>query len=1108
MRLALAALLLPAALLAQFDQGQIAGLVRDSSEAVVSGASVTVQSLQNRAKQTITSSPEGSFVFASLPVGLYEVAVEAPGFKRYVETKIKVDAASRTSLNITLQVGALTETVSVTASTVQIQEETAQIGRVVEAKQITDLALNGRNPINLALMKAGVVGGNFNSFNPDDLGTGGFSVNGGRTTGNNITLDGVNAVRTRSGTAALGVFNVDTIQEVQILTATYPAEFGRVSDGQIRFVTKSGGSEFHGSLYHFLRNSALDANAWTRNQSPNPTENSRPAPFRFNQPGYTIGGPVFLPKKFNTDRSKLFFFVSQEWVRFRREQTSTGITPSLAMRRGDFSELLSATNPFFGRVRLINDPLSGLPFPGNIIPTNRTSPNGLALLRAFPEPTPGFQQGNINWITSLAAPRNSRKDLFRIDLNAGRNRITFSGQNYNYFVVSPFRGNFDRVGEVSDRPNQTGSLSVTTTVSPNKINEFTFSAANDKVNITLAGDRPSSRSNYGINYPYLFPGTKENDRIPTVSVNGFSVLDGGPYPAISSGPMYTLANNFTWISGRHTLKFGGNIEHAQQNNFDQIIIGNVPGGTNNQNGRFEFLDSGNPQSTGLAVANAALGVFNSYGEIGQRAYTLLRSHAFEGFFQDTWRVNQKLTLELGLRYSWYQPWFAVWNDIANFDAQAYDPARRTTVNPTTGAVTGGDPYNGIVLPGAGFPDSARGRIPAELVPNVNRLFSNQPRSLINDSQGAFAPRVGVAYRVAKGTVIRTGFGAFYHRTLFLSSSLFGNPPHQLTQGVTNGSVDAPGGATRREFPFQVRALDRVYAYPTAYTYSFSLQRQLPLSVLLDLAYVGKNSINLRRSRNLNQLPVGTVQRNPGVNPDALRPFHGLGLIDWAEHTGRANYHSFQLSADRRFSNGFGFGLSYTWSKNIDNTATPWDAYNMEITRGLSSLDRPHLLNLNFIYELPLFRSNRYLGGWQVSGVIFYRAGNPLSVLDATDTAGVGPGSGAQPWNVTGSTEVTGERGINLPWFNRDAFSRPAAGTFGNAGVSILRGPSFQNWDAALFKNFRLTERFNAQFRAEAFNFPNHPVLANPVVDPRNGAFGRIQSKSNERNLQLGLKLLF
>jgi hypothetical protein len=278
--------------------------------------------------------------------------------------------------------------------------------------------------------------------------------------------------------------------------------------------------------------------------------------------------------------------------------------------------------------------------------------------------------------------------------------------------------------------------------------------------------------------------------------------------------------------------------------------------------------------------------------------------------------------------------------------------------------------------------------------------------------------------------------------------------------------------------------------------------------LLDLAYVGKNSINLRRSRNLNQLPVGTVQRNPSVNPDALRPYHGLGLIDWAEHTGRANYHSFQLSADRRFANGLGFGLSYTWSKNIDNTATPWDAYNTQATRGLSSLDRPHLLNLNFIYELPLLRSNRYLGGWQVSGVIFYRAGNPLSVLDATDTAGVGPGSGAQPWNVGVSTEVTGERGVNLPWFNRNAFSRPVAGNFGNAGVSILRGPSFQNWDAALFKNFRIRERLNAQFRAEVFNFPNHPVLADPVVDPRNGSFGLIQSKSNERNLQLGLKLLF
>lgn len=572
---------------AQFDQGQIAGTVKDATEAIVPGAKVTATSIQTGVARTAETGANGNYILTNLPVGFYEVSVEGTGFKRFVRTNVKVDAASRTTLDATLELGAVTETVNVTATAAQIQRETAQIGRVIESRQITDLALNGRNPINLALMKAGVSGGNFNAFNPDSLGMS-LSVNGGQTTGNAIIIDGVNAVRTRSGTAPLGVLNVDTVQEVQILTATYPAEYGRVSDGQIRFVSKGGTREFHGTLYHFFRNSALDANTWTRNRSPNPDESRRAAPFRFNLPGYTIGGPVYIPGKFNTDRNRLFFFAGQEWIRFRRENTSTGTAPSEAMRRGDFSELLAPNNPFFNRVRTITDPLSRAPFPDNRIPQSRLSRNGIALLSAFPLPTAGFQQGSANWIGTRSAPRNSRKDLFRVDFYAGKHRVTFSGSNYSYLEIQPFRGNFDRVGTVLDRPNRTGSISVTSTLSPTLINEATFAAAVDIVRITNNQDRPFQRSKYGIDYPYIFPGVKDvEDKIPTVQITGLSILDGGPYPAWSTGPMYTWSENLTWIvSSSHTLKFGVSLERAEQNNGDQIVVSsNIPGGTNNQKDR-------------------------------------------------------------------------------------------------------------------------------------------------------------------------------------------------------------------------------------------------------------------------------------------------------------------------------------------------------------------------------------------------------------------------------------------------------------------------------------------------------------------------------------------
>jgi len=1109
--------LIPA--LAQLDQGQIIATATDSSGASVGGAKAVVVSEQTGLRREAATGADGRVVITNLPVGTYRLDLEASGFKKYTQMGIKVDAASRVSLIVTLDLGAITESVTVTASAVQLQRETAQIGRTVEARQIIDLALNGRNPINLALLKAGVVGGNLNQFNPDSLGSPSYTINGSAATNNAITIDGVYAVRTRSGTAPIGVFNVDSIQEVQILTANYPAEYGRVDGGQIRFVSRSGTSSFHGNAFYFFRNSALDANSWTRNRSPNPDENRRPAPFRFNQPGFSLGGPVYIPKGWNRNRDKLFFFWSEEWVRFRREQTSTGTVPTERMRNGDFGQIAVA-NPFTGGAQIIRDPDAGnQPFAGNMIPAARRSPNGMALLRAFPAATPGFMLGSANWITTRAAPRDSRKDLIRTDYYlSSTHRLAFSGQNYAYYELQPFRGNFDNVGTVLNRPNRSGALSLTSTLRPTLINEFTFSAANDVVRIGNLESSNYQRSRSGINYPYLFPGTKDvEDKIPTVAITSFSTLDGGPYPAASSGPMYTWNNSTTWIpTPKHTIKFGVVFERAEQNNLDQIVVSStVPGGTNNQNGRFEFLPTGHPRTTGVAIGNAALGVFNSYGEIGQRAYTLLRGNSLEAFVQDSWRVMPRLTLELGIRYSYFQPWYALWNDIANFDERYYDPARRATVDPTAGFITSGDPYNGIVLPGSGFPDSARGRIPAEKVPNVERLFKGLDRSLVNDYKLQFSPRAGFAYQINSKTVMRGGFGVYQGRAQFFSSYLFGNPPNQVTVGVTNGNVDSPGGgSTRRDFPFQVRSLDRDYRYPTAFTYSYSIQRELPLSVLVEVAYVGKHSINLRGARNPNQLPAGTVQANPGRNPDFLRPWHGLGIMTHGEYNRQSNFNSFQFSADRRFHSGLSFGVAYTFSKLIDNTSTPYDAYNTNLVRSISGSDRPHVLNVNFIYELPFLKARRDAlgligGGWQVSGFANYRSGTPLSIVDTVDTAGVGPGSGSQPWDIVGNVAVSGSRGFNLPWFNPAAFARPANARFGNAGLGIIRGPSAANIDLALFKNFTLFEnRLNTQLRIETFNTANHPILANPNINPRGGFFGVITSKSGERNLQIGLKVSF
>ena len=1113
------ALVLPAGtIFAQTDQGQIAGTVKDATDAVVVQAEVTVLNKQSGRRSTTVTGSNGTYIVPSLPVGYYEVTIQAAGFKKFVQSNVKVDAATRTTTDAALQVGQATETVNVEATVAMMSQETAQIGRVVESRQITDLALNGRNPIKLAILKAGVIGGNnFNDFGPTQLHEQ-FSINGGRRAGNNVTIDGVNSMRTRgdwNGTAELGMLNADAVQEVQILSSTYPAEYGHGMDGQIRFVTKSGTPNFHGTFYEFLRNSAFDANSWTRNRSPLKSDNSRPAPFRFNQPGYVIGGPIYIPKKLESTRDKLFFFASQEWLIFRQEKTNTATVPSDPMRRGDFSELLSPTNTFFNRTRIITDAAAGSPFPGNIIPASRLSPNGVGILKAYPQSVAGFLQGTDNWIRTRANPRDSRKDSVRVDYYLSqKTRINFSGTHFSYHEDDPFAptGPLDLSNSRWDRPNQTGVVSITSTISPTKVNEFSVSAAEDVVRIGIFpqdGQPLYLRGQYGIDFSYIVPGQKRiQDRIPQVTITNFGTLDGSTRPTSSSGPIYAMSDNFTWIKGSaHTLKFGAALESAQQNNNDQIGI---------QNGVISFLDSGHPRSSGVAAANLALGYFDNYIERGPAAYTLLRSRGVEWYAQDTWKARSNLTFEIGVRYSNFQPWYAKWNDLANFDPRYFDKSKAAVVDPTGGFLVSGDPYNGIVLPGSGYPDSARGRAFGASVPGVDRLFRNAPRGLVNGFNNAFAPRFGVAYRPTNKMVIRAGAGIFHHRQMMNQNALLRNAPNQIEVSVQNGVLENLG-SNARNFPFNFLAMDLNAKYPTAYSYSFSIQRELPGQMVLDLAYVGKAAVNQERTNSLNNMPAGTLQRNPGISQAFLRPYQGAGTINWTTRDGRVNYNSLQVTLDKRFHSGLGFGLAYTFSKslgNLMNLLAPAQAYDpSRFVRALDELDRTHIVNANFMYELPFYKGAKgvqgaLLGGWQLSGVYFMRSGSPLSVVTTVDVAGIGVGAGPQPWNLVGDPSISTNRDIGQKWLNTAAFARPTAGTFGNAGLGLLRGPGFRNFDLAVFKDFKIGERVSSQFRLESFNLPNHPILSNPVTDPLSGTFGLVTSKFNQRNVQIGIKFRF
>ena len=471
---------------AQFDSGQISGFVRDPSGASVPGAGVIATNEGTKqAHRTVTNS-DGYYVFPQLLVGTYTLVIEAPGFKRYVKAGIALNAEARVNSDVDLTVGAANESVEVTASSAAVQIDSAQVSTTIETKQMQDLTLNGRNPIYLAALSPGVVGGTIGTFDPDSVSNGSFNINGGRPDEYIVVIDGAMATRTRSSGSMVGTLDVDTVQEAQVLSGNYSAEYGRSSGGQIRFVTKSGTRDFHGDLAENFRNSALDANTWTRNHSPQASTAAGPAPYRFNQYGFDVGGPIFIPNHFNSDRNKLFFFWGEEWVKRRYDTTNTGTVPSVAMRSGDFSELLNPANSFFGKVRVINDPTNGAPFPGNIIPSNRISHNGQALLNIFPLPVAGFQQGTTNWIGTKSTHSDFRKDTFKFDyLITDKQHLSVRAGYDPWHFNAPFEDTFGRMEEVWSRPNRVRAISLISTFSPTLVNE------------TDGGDRCGFRSRDG-----------------------------------------------------------------------------------------------------------------------------------------------------------------------------------------------------------------------------------------------------------------------------------------------------------------------------------------------------------------------------------------------------------------------------------------------------------------------------------------------------------------------------------------------------------------------------------------------------------------------------------
>jgi Carboxypeptidase regulatory-like domain/TonB-dependent Receptor Plug Domain len=1091
-------LLLAGGALAQTNVGRISGAVTDASGATVPGATVTATDTRTSLQQTAVTDERGLYVFASLPAGTYDLRAEAVGFRTSERLGVVLDAASRRAIDFGLELGARADTISVSAAVEQVQSNSGNVGRVITEQQLSQIALNGREYIQLLRLVPGVVATSLNVFNPRlDLTQ--QRVNGIRTNSVYFTIDGAENHDNGANSNAIVDPNMDALAEIKIETSSYSAEFGGRAGAMVNLVTKSGGRDFHGSLFEFVRNDVFDARSFFAPSV---------EPLRFNNFGWTIGGPVFIPGKFNTQRDKLFFFYSEEWKFVRQGQANVNVVPTAEERSGDF---VNSTLP------APVDPLTGQPFANRVVPQSRWSKNGPLLLQ--PYPLPNFAGPGGNFVASGMNITDYRQELARIDYRlTPSTQLSYRIINDKWDIVFPFRTtNLGIIPNARPRPGYVTSFDIQHSFSPRTLNFFTVNLSKNSIR-----GRPDnsvmSRPTLGLTYPEIFPANRSNVG-PEVRIAGFTAYNSGDRIRNGNGTGQ-VRDDFSQVLGAHTLKFGAQITRARKNeNTNQRDEGSINFATSAAN------------STRNVIADALLGTFQNYTEVETDATWWARFSQYEFYAQDSWRVSKRLSLEFGLRYNVIGQIINAQGNSSTFLTRLFDPAKAPGINPSDGSIVAGtgDPWNGIAIFGDSFPDAAEGRLPQADDPSIQRLFVGLPDGGSKENWNDWGPRFGLAYDVFGDgkTAVRGGFGIFYDR---LGSNVLtgqaSNPPFVRVANVFDGNIDNPAGGTAREFPSDLTFWPERLPTPSVTSYNVGVQHELPRSIIVEVNYVGNVSRHFPFTLNVNQLREGTRLNAPNstINVNALRPFLGYANINLRDHSDNTSYNSLQIAASRRVWSGLAFGANYTFSKAMENTGggTPQDTYNIKADRSLAGIHRAHILTFHYIYPLPVFVNSpsrllrHSLGGWELSGITSFQSGAPTTVTVPTDVARIGTSSSRA--TLAGDPDLPGDQRTPARWFNTEAFLAPermTQGLFGNSGRNILIGPGFQSWDLSLFKNVALGEKARLQFRAEAFNVFNHTNFTGINTTVRfdsagrpTGGYGAVNAAGPGRVLSFGLKFLF
>jgi hypothetical protein len=1117
------------------DAGSIVGTVRDQTGAIVAGAEVTVSDSERGIRLETKTNDSGEYVASPLRVGRYTVTVEHPGFKRAVTPPVDLDVQQRIALNIALQVGQISESIEVTAATPLLETETSELGQVVDNKRMANLPLNGRNFAQLALLTAGTAP---SEPGARDEGGFGFSANGARSLQNNFLLDGVdnnsNLPDLLNETNYVIQPSVEAIEEFKVQTNAYSAEFGRGNGAIINATIKSGTNQFHGSAYEFLRNEKLDA----KNFFDDP--NSRIAPYKQNQFGFTIGGPII--------RDRTFFFADYEGLRVRQAQTSTSFVPTDAQRGGDFSDQLDLTQPtgtdcgghptFVGEIFDARNAGNGCGVafqydgagnPLNIIPMSKLDPLALAITKLYPEPN--VNGNGFNFLNNPVRSETRNNFDVRVDQKYTEKDYAFFRFSYED-QPSLIPGPFDSTGGdgggffsgVEDNAYRSFATSWTHLFRSNLTNEFRLGY--NRVNSERQQINADKTSETLLNFPGGFPGIPNvpgNGGLPQFTFNDIAQIGSPTFlPSHEVQNTYGLSENLTWVHRNHALKFGTDIRSEEFTIFQPAAARGTldfgPGFTDNPANQF---------TGGSGLASFLVGLSDG-GSINNLHNIDYHHQVYAFYAQDDWKVTPNLTLNLGLRYELFTTIKERNNELGTFDL-------------STGA---------LIVPKG---------VTAQLTPQLAAIIPVQATAspgLISPDINNFAPRVGLAYKVSEKFVVRAGYGIFYggdEAGPYSNPSMGFNPPFFISKNFNQpcGSPSAnpatvdcslPGiptlssgfpanSLTDPEPPPLLFSLDPKLVTPYMQQWHLSTQYELPSNTVFELTYAG--------SRGLKQyIYLNGNQAAPNPDPDLpfadRRPLPQIdGSIGWFRSAGWSNYDSLQTRVEKRFSHGLTFLASYTWAHALDIASNAdLGAQNGGDFRffknpaqeyGNSDFDIRHRFVFSYLWELPIGHGKRALGdasgvlnqivgGWQVGGITSVSTGNWFTILDAN---GVANSDGQQRPDLIGNPRSA--PCVPNTFFNTCAFADPASGSFGDVSRNSVQGPGYQIWDFSLFKNFSISERAKLEFRAEFFNVFNHPNLQFAKSGPQNSIntttfgtpeFGFLTAARDPRQIQLALKLSF